>query len=817
MIFQIHDAILLLNLHTLSPMNRFFLPILFLCAFSPFTLFAQGNKGKVAGAIQSSDARPLHYATVYLASDSTASKVFANTVTDSKGKYQLEATEGVYTLGVSYLGYAPHYQQVEIKAGGSVDIEPITLVETSQELQTVVVQGKAMNVRTQPDGFSVDVTRLRQKSNDALDLLRQLPNVQVKGDNLSVVGKEHVVVKIGNVLQRVSEGELSEVLKRYDANLIQRVEVLTQPPLKYDPDGNTAMIILHTSSVFREYMGGNVGTEFMYAPFHNYRYAGFASLLYNRSKLFWTLGGYGNEVGTGHQEDVSYHYQDKTYRVTTPSYGPTNHAGGNATVQYQYSPRGHVGLMGRYDWMRHSVLEESHEETLPKTLGIPEVFGRNDYRYRGPQLSSNAYWEHGFGRANTVWLEASYFYKQESTNIDYAGRHAAALPSFFSFEDRDRIATSGIGLNHDYSFSLDTADRYKLDFGVKGLWSNTANDRSHGQIHRADPNETFNQQNAVVMRELVVSPYISATLRFSDRVWMRVGLRTTTVGNALTQRGLPDNPLRFRTEWLPSLHTAYTFPGDHKLSFTINSSIEQPKFSSLNPFEWRVNRQTILLGNPNLHPSTAYSYRLGYSWRGRWTVSANVWQQFGLISTVATFKDGMVYQQTQNAQDGLYVGGRASYYYDGLSWMEVTLAGSYGYTRYWGTIPNLPRVVEGRQWGVSASFDFTFNSSRTLSGYLYTEYVGRRYKATGSIDPTYSIQPGIYWSLFKRRLSISLAGMGLIAPRFKGESKREGYTIVYNNRYDFPTVYLSVRYRFSNGKDQTTRREMTTREVEMRY
>ena len=149
-------------------MSRFFLSILFLCAFSPFTLFAQSNKGKIAGAIQSSDARPLHYATVYLASDSTASKVFANTVTDSKGKYQLEATEGVYTLGVSYLGYAPHYQQVEIKAGGSVDIEPITLVETNQELQTVVVQGKAMNVRTQPDGFSVDVTRLRQKSNASM-------------------------------------------------------------------------------------------------------------------------------------------------------------------------------------------------------------------------------------------------------------------------------------------------------------------------------------------------------------------------------------------------------------------------------------------------------------------------------------------------------------------------------------------------------------------------------------------------------------------------------------------------------------------------
>ena len=55
----------------------------------------------------------------------------------------------------------------------------------------------------------------------------------------------------GNVVQRVPASELSSVLKGFDAGLIDQVEVLMQPPLRYDPDGNTAMIILHTSSVFK--------------------------------------------------------------------------------------------------------------------------------------------------------------------------------------------------------------------------------------------------------------------------------------------------------------------------------------------------------------------------------------------------------------------------------------------------------------------------------------------------------------------------------------------------------------------------------------
>lgn len=44
---------------------------------------------------------------------------------------------------------------------------------------------------------------MREKANDALDLLKYIPKIQIKAEQLKVIGKEKVLVKMGNVLQRV--------------------------------------------------------------------------------------------------------------------------------------------------------------------------------------------------------------------------------------------------------------------------------------------------------------------------------------------------------------------------------------------------------------------------------------------------------------------------------------------------------------------------------------------------------------------------------------------------------------------------------------
>ncbi|MDO5017317.1 MAG: carboxypeptidase-like regulatory domain-containing protein, partial [Porphyromonas sp.] len=193
-------------------------------------LSAQDNEGTITGEIRDSQ-DVLAGASVFLIEDMSTEEVVLYTISGEDGKFSMTAPTGAYTLGVSFLGYDIHIQEVRITSD-KTDLGPIILKETAQELQTVVVQGEPVRVYTRPDGFVVNVREMRERANDALDLLKLVPNVQVKGDRLSVIGKEKVLVKMGNVLQRVDASEIASVLKGYDAGLIDRVEVITQPPLR---------------------------------------------------------------------------------------------------------------------------------------------------------------------------------------------------------------------------------------------------------------------------------------------------------------------------------------------------------------------------------------------------------------------------------------------------------------------------------------------------------------------------------------------------------------------------------------------------------
>lgn len=134
--------------------------------------------------------------------DTEIQEIVQHTISGDDGKFYMKAPEGSYMLGVSFLGYKPYNEKINITTGKTY-IGSIVLEESAQELQEVVVQGKIVKVHTKPDGFIVNVKQMREKANDALYLLKYIPKIQIKAEQLKVIGKEKVLVKMGNVLQRV--------------------------------------------------------------------------------------------------------------------------------------------------------------------------------------------------------------------------------------------------------------------------------------------------------------------------------------------------------------------------------------------------------------------------------------------------------------------------------------------------------------------------------------------------------------------------------------------------------------------------------------
>lgn len=287
MTFQTQDVILHQNLKIVLLMNRLILLfMIIICSAVEFNVSAENSLGELKGRLVNKEGEPIEGAYVFVIDDMAKQNIIANSYSNENGSFVFEAPCGNHFLGISHVGYKMVKQEMTIRNSETIDLGTLTLENNDQELQTVVVKGRAMRVKTLADGFSVDVREIAQSSNNALDLLGRLPQMRVKGNKLSVIGKEKVLLRVNNVLQRVSAEQLGDVLRGYNAALVSSVDVITSPPLKYNTDGTTALIVLHMDSKFNRYVGGNVGAEFMKGANYNGRYAVYGSGIFNNDKLF---------------------------------------------------------------------------------------------------------------------------------------------------------------------------------------------------------------------------------------------------------------------------------------------------------------------------------------------------------------------------------------------------------------------------------------------------------------------------------------------------------------------------------------------------
>ena len=791
-------------------MNKYIIFLIIGILLFPVISFGQEKKTLVFGTVKGDQNDVLESATVVISKETEKDGKVLYTTTDANGQFELLVSSGNFIIDITYLGYEKYHNKLTIHEDEKTNVGQIIMKPTTQELQNVIVQGQSVSVYMQPDGFSVNTVKLAKNSNSAFDLLGRLPTVRVKGDELKVIGKESVLVQINNVVQRVEQSELANILKGYDAALIEKVEVLTSPSLRYNTDGNTAMIILHTTSVFKQYMGGTLGTELMKGENHNGRYGGYASLVYNKKKLFVNIIPSYNHNSSYMCENTNYEYENgNKYSVFIPSKGDSDYSGATLISQYQYNKNGYFGVSGSINKRNTDNAFNSYESN--NTNGIVSY---NDVLLKQPKRSITAYCEQSLGTNNKVWLEMSYYNYSKKSDISYISSDNDI--KLLSYEDNNLLRVSGYGINNDYSFTFDDKSKYKIDFGVNILGNKTRNSRIFTQTVYSSKDESFTQQNGMRLTENSYTPYISSTLSFSKFWSVRIGLKTSFTHRNMSTVNNKENDKNF-ISWLPNLLMSYSPSRNHRLNFTINSMIRQPHFSQINPFEWRVNNYSYYSGNPDLKPEIRYIYRLGYTYRGALSFAATIRQNRESIESVSRWDGTRIMSRTENAQNSEFYRIGAGYYFDKLSWMSFSTDIYCGKEVYHGLTPELSNHTAGYNWGGDTYFDFIFNKSRTFTAYLSGSYTGRTKTAVSTLLPSYVIDSGMSYFLFDRKLSITIAGIDIFSSRHIGSSERENYKIYFDNHYKYPTLYFSISYKFNNSKDSSSRRKMSTREIDMRF
>lgn len=165
-------------------MKRILLPLLALLCLAPTLLLAQAPaRVTIKGTVRDTLDAEAAFATVMLLNPVDSTLVnFSRS--DDQGNFSFKNVKNSpYLLKVSYIGYIPHQQHLEVSPTDVNDLGTIGLKPISHELMEVVIKTAKAPLRIRGDTIEYDATTFKVPPGSTVeDLLRRLPGIEVGAD-----------------------------------------------------------------------------------------------------------------------------------------------------------------------------------------------------------------------------------------------------------------------------------------------------------------------------------------------------------------------------------------------------------------------------------------------------------------------------------------------------------------------------------------------------------------------------------------------------------------------------------------------------------
>ena len=224
--------------------------ILFLLFFSVLSSYAQQKKYakreftkfEVKGMVKEKNSgQALEFATIIF-KQLRGKRVFGG-LTDSKGNFNIEIPQGVYTVNIEFLSFKTITLE-NIKIDQNKTLGTFILEEDAHALDEVeiIAEKSTMEIRLDKKIYNVgkDMT---VKGGTASDVLDNVPSVTVDADGVvSLRGNENVRILINGKPSGLVGINDTEALRQFPADAIKKVEVITSPSARYDAEGTAGIL-----------------------------------------------------------------------------------------------------------------------------------------------------------------------------------------------------------------------------------------------------------------------------------------------------------------------------------------------------------------------------------------------------------------------------------------------------------------------------------------------------------------------------------------------------------------------------------------------
>jgi outer membrane receptor protein involved in Fe transport len=780
--------------------------------------------GKVLSYEQS---KPLEYVSLKLFQ--LPDSVFVKgSFSNPDGKFELLASPGKYYLKLSV---ALHEDEItesfELKpTQANLHLGTLRMQKPkTQETKEVVVRGQKEVMETGIDKKVYNVSEdLNVNGGTANDILSRLPSVEVDQDGgVLLRGQGSVTILIDGRPSSMSGGNGKTLLDALPANSIERVEIVTNPSAKYDPDGTSGIInivlkknkllgfngLVSTNLASGDLRGGNVGEGSVSLSYRNGNVNVFGT--YNARYL----EGYRNNYNDIRQELGSGVFiLDQNRTGTDLDAGQTFRVGTDINLNL----RNTIGFVATGSLTQRDRTGELWNAQLDEAGTITNLWSRSSYDPTDRQnLDLNLNYKHDFKneRGNLILdvnqslgtEDIAGYYINTYYNPDTSLSALPILDQRLFNTDKNNITTAQADLTYLFpNLGLRT------EAGVKAILRDQLVDTYSETL-----NNTLNtyQEDTLAnflygYKEQVYSVYGVAGKQVK-RFKLQAGLRAE---KAYQIPNLISDTIRIVNDYFnffPSAHVRYELKPKSELSLSYSRRIRRASANELNPFTNYSDPFNLQRGNPYLSPEYIHSFDLAYSLeKKKMTVSSALFfrQSDGVISRFKEFyPDNTSAVTYMNIAQTKALGAELILMFKPSPSLRSTISYNGNYTWYQTNMAEFPDrqgFNHNVKWNTSYEF---WKKTATLQ--LSVNYNGPRVTVQGIAQRRGPIDLAFEKKLAKGNWSIGTRVTDIFDRQgFYFEVDRPG--IVQTGEFKWLTrrVYVSASYKF--GKLEISKAKQST-------
>lgn len=764
------------------------------------TIYAQNPEIQITGkVIESNNNLPVEYATISIL-DNNSKTPLTGTITSENGTFSLKTSAKDFYIEISFMGYETKtFKDFKI-VKNKIDLKTIILSEDNEALDEVVIRAEKSQLEFRLDKRVFNVgTDLSSTGTSSLEVLNNIPsvNVNIEGE-VSLRGSQGVQILINGKPSVLASAD-GNALGSITADMIEKIEVITNPSAKYDAEGTSGIINIVLKKSEKKGINGsatlNVGV-----PNSN----SFGLSINKRTEKFNLFSQLGFGLRTYPDERKSIN-QDLVNNITITSSGDSEFDEKFSNIllgaDYHINENNIVTLSGSYAYE------------------VEDQFSKTNFRQTDASNSTNDTWlRDEKTEADNPKLRYELQYKKNFNRHEDQSLLFSALGSSFrkdQFSDFENTTISGNSNGfqqetrtdytlEDYTFKLDYThpflEKYTIETGSQYVINSVSNDFAVSDSDNGILVNNPDLTNIFDFDQKVLGVYTTAA--YEGDIWgIKLGVRLEHTNLITLLETTNERNENDYTNLFPSIHTSYKVNDDFSLQAGYSKRIRRPGLRELNPFSNIRNNFSISAGNPDLQPEYTDSYEITSIHKiGKASLNFSLYNRYTIdvVERIATFEDNVSLSRPENVGTNTTTGFEANGKYAPNKWFSINGDFNINYFSRIGFFETTNFDFKGNQWATSITTKFKLPAEFDLE--ISGDYRSKFKTVQSEIADNLFADLGLRKKILKGKVILNLSIRDVFASRIDQTTTTQPDFYLFNSRQRGRFVTFGMSYGFGKGE-----------------